>query len=124
MKKRTLKTWTVQEIDVLKEFFKDISTKTREEKDEFAKKLDRTWACVYNKHWDVSNPGAKSSTQRRSRKNAMIRKEKGTEVDNEKLIITHLKKEISLKSFSIKIGEVVIETDSRKIKVDGVLIEV
>lgn len=124
MVKRILKVWSAQEIDDLKEFFKDISTKTSEEKDAFAKKLDRTWSCVYNKHWAISNPDAGKEAQQRTKKNAKLRKEKGSNVNNENLIVTHLKKEISLTSFSIKIGEVVIETESRKIKVDGVLIEV
>lgn len=124
MAKRILKPWSDEEINDLKNFFKDISIKTREEKYAFAKKLDRTWGCVYNKHWDVSNPGAKKATQLRLKENAKLRKEKGSVVDNEKLIVTHLKKEIPLKSFSIKIGEAVIETESRQIKVDGVLIEV
>lgn len=126
MAKRILKQWSEEEINDLKNFFKDISTKTREDKDVFAKKLDRTWTSIYNKHWDLSNPNLKKVAQQKAKERLRSKKEKdsGIKVDNEKLIVTHLKKEVSLRSFSIKIGEAVIETESRQIKVDGVLIEV
>ena len=115
-KKSRLKSWSPEEIVDLKEFFSQ--TRTKEEKDVFAKKLGRTFGAIYNKHWALQNP-EKAKAQK-----IKDRQKRGTNQNNEVIQVTHVEKQIAPLINTIKIGKCTIETYSSKIKIDDVLIEV
>ena len=108
LQKVNYKMWTEEEHKEVLEFFN--SPKTKEEKDALSLKLGRTWNSIYNRFWDSKNPKKKSA-------------KKSNKAQNEKIIVSHVQREIPL-STTIKIGDVIVETFSSRIKVNDVLIEV
>tara|TARA_R110000796_G_scaffold168210_2_gene285107 strand:- start:686 stop:1054 length:369 start_codon:yes stop_codon:yes gene_type:complete len=120
-KKRKLKVWTQEEYVEVKAFFS--LPKSREEKDAFAKKLDRTYPSIYNKHWSLANPEKHNAA--RNRMKLLKTAKKDIEQNNSEFVkVTHVNKTIAPLVTTIKIGKCVIETYSSKIKIDDVLIEV
>ena len=102
--------WSTEDLAKLTAFFSE--ERTNEEKKEFAKELDRTWDGIYRKHWMISKGTA-------SRKK-VVKTAKIAQSSQKEIKVTHLQKHPT----HIRIGDVVIETYSSRIKVNDVLIDV
>jgi hypothetical protein len=113
--KRKLKPWTTEELEIITEFFTKI--RTRAQKDSLCKRLERTWGAIYNKHWAIANPEKSKEMNTRAKQLAKTI-DKAKELYKGNVKVVHINQPTT-----IKIGECIIETFSKNIKVNNVLIE-
>lgn len=111
------KKWSTEDESKVISFFKETkgSIPTKEQKDEISKELGRRYKTIYIKFW-LLNKKKGLIGKKRTKNNNNVK-------NNDKIVVTHVNQKVPMFVNTIKVGEVVIETFSKRIKVNDVFIE-